>query len=66
LHELVFISLKRAFSDENHGISCNTTLPMSSAVKSPAILQTKTTKRAGEKTPQTLMKMMERHRENER
>lgn len=53
-------------SDESGGISNTLTLPLSSSTLSPISAHTKHNKRAGEKTPKTLLKMMERHRENER
>lgn len=53
-------------SNESGGLPNTVTIPMSSSMLSPVSAQSKPHKRAGEKTPKTLLKMMERHRENER
>lgn len=53
-------------SNETGRLPNTVTIPMSSSMLSPVSAQSKPHKRAGEKTPKTLLKMMERHRENER
>ncbi|XP_061163782.1 uncharacterized protein LOC133172941 isoform X1 [Saccostrea echinata] len=59
-------SVKKCVGEENCEISNSKSVPIPSAMLSPVTTQTKTNKRTGEKTPKTLLKMMERHRENER
>lgn len=53
-------------SNESGGLPNTVTIPMSSSMLSPVSAHLKPHKRTGEKTPKTLLKMMERHRENER
>lgn len=60
------IYFKGFVSNETGRLPNTVTIPMSSSMLSPVSAQSKPHKRAGEKTPKTLLKMMERHRENER